>query len=180
MEGRMTTEQEKTLEALKTAIQMEVDGKKYYQQMSQTSSNQLGGNLFQNLAQEEDLHRRKFEEIYAALAAKKSRPKVGLTLDGGQHLRSIFAVAIAQSASVNQGAQADLDAVQAAVTMEGRTYDFYQARGMQAGFDIEKQYYQALAVQEREHHLILLDYYEYLKNPAGWFTMTERHSLDGG
>ena len=30
-------------------------------------------------------------------------------------------------------------------------------------------YYQTLAVEEREYHQILLDYYEYLKDPAGWF-----------
>ncbi|GAH21770.1 unnamed protein product, partial [marine sediment metagenome] len=29
-------------------------------------------------------------------------------------------------------------------------------------------------------HLVLLDYYEYLKDPAGWFVRKEHPSLDGG
>jgi hypothetical protein len=37
-----------------------------------------------------------------------------------------------------------------------------------------------VAAEEREHHLILLDYYEYLKDPAGWFVKKEHPSLDGG
>jgi hypothetical protein len=37
-----------------------------------------------------------------------------------------------------------------------------------------------LAAQEGEHHLILLDYYEFLKDPAAWFVQKEHPSLDGG
>ena len=33
---------------------------------------------------------------------------------------------------------------------------------------------------EKEHQLVLLDYYEYLKDPAGWFVKKEHPSLDGG
>jgi len=33
---------------------------------------------------------------------------------------------------------------------------------------------------DRKIDIILLDYYEYLKDPAGWFTKKERPSLDGG
>jgi len=54
--------------------------------------------------------------------------------------------------------------------MEAKTYEFYKAQEKEAGFDAERNYYQALSGQEREHQLILLDYFEYLKNPAGWFT----------
>ena len=38
----MVTEQDRTLEALQIAVQMEIDGKEYYQKASQSSDNQLG------------------------------------------------------------------------------------------------------------------------------------------
>ena len=57
-------EQSQTLTAVKTAIQMEIDGKQYYQQAAQASQNDLGRKLFLQLATEEDSHRKKFEEIY--------------------------------------------------------------------------------------------------------------------
>ena len=53
----MTTEQSKTLDALQTAIQMEIDGKAYYEKMSQLAGNEHGAKLFQALAREEDYHR---------------------------------------------------------------------------------------------------------------------------
>jgi hypothetical protein len=36
-----------------------------------------------------------------------------------------------------------------------------------------------VASEEKEHYLILLDYFEYLKDPAAWFVQKEHPSLDG-
>ena len=33
--------------------------------------------------------------------------------------------------------------------------------------------------EESETYLALIDYLEYLDDPAGWFTKMEHHSLDG-
>jgi len=64
--------------------------------------------------------------------------------------------------------------------MENKTFDFYKSRGGKASYDVERQFYEALAVQEEEHYRVLLDYYEFLKNPAAWFVQKEHPSLDGG
>jgi rubrerythrin len=55
----MANESEKTLEALKTAIQMEIDGKQFYLKVSRESGNELGKELLRSLAGEEDIHRKK-------------------------------------------------------------------------------------------------------------------------
>ena len=74
----------------------------------------------------------------------------------------------------------ELAAVKTAMDMENKTYDFYNSRAKNATHDAEKSFYEALMAQEREHHLVLLDYYEYLKDPAAWFVKSEHPSLDGG
>ncbi len=74
----------------------------------------------------------------------------------------------------------ELDAIQTAMDMESKTYDFYKSQGTKAAYDAERDFYETLAAEEREHHLILLDYYEYLSDPAGWFVKKEHPSLDGG
>jgi len=176
----MTTEQDKTLEALKTAIQMEIDGKKYYLKASQESGNSLGKKLLEKLAIEEDSHRQKFEQIYEAIRKKKAWPTIDFKPDGGQSLRTIFAQATEEIGSKAEAQTTELNAVQTAMEMENKTYDFYKRQGGKATHDTEKDFYHAVAAEEREHHLILLDYYEYLKDPAGWFVKTEHHSLDGG
>ena len=176
----MTTDQEKTIKGLQTAIQMEIDGKKYYFKASQNSTNQLGKKLFQRLADEEDIHRQKFEQIYDAIRNEKAWPVTDFQPDGGQKLRTIFAMATEEISSKIKAPASELDAVQTAMDMENKTYDFYKSQGENATYDAERDFYQTLAAEEREHHLVLLDYYEYLKDPAGWFVKKEHPSLDGG
>ncbi len=171
----MTTDQTMTVQAIKTAIQMEIDGKEFYLKAAKASKNDLGRQLFSSLAAEEDIHRVKFEEIFQAIGAKKAWPAVKLT-PHGRELKTLFT-----DASTNvKAAKNELEAIRTAMDMENRTRDFYQERAGKASFDAEKQFYLALVGQESTHHALLLDYFEYLKDPAQYFTMKERHSLDGG
>jgi len=176
----MTTEQDKTSAALQTAIQMEIDGKDFYLKASRSSHNELGKKLLKSLAAEEDLHRKKFEEIYNTISAKKDWPGTDFKPDGGRGLRTIFARALEAMDSDIKAISTELEAVQTAMAMENKTYDFYISRSKTAAYNVEKDFYEALAMQESEHHRILLDYYEFMKNPAAWFVQKEHPSLDGG
>lgn len=176
----MVMEQGKTLEVLKIALQMEIDGKKYYQKVSRSSDNQMGKQLFQSLAEEEDCHRQRFEEIYDAIRNKKVWPVTDFKTGGGQKLRTMFVEAAEMAGSQVAAPATELEAIQVAIGMENKSYDFYKDRGKNATGDAERDFYEALAAEEREHHLVLLDYYEYLEDPAGWFVAKEHSSMDGG
>ena len=156
----MTTEQDKTLKALQIAIQMEIDGKKYYLKASQGSGNELGKKLLEALAAEEDIHRQKFEEIYNAIRGKKAWPITDFKPDGGQRLRTIFAATTEEMSTDIKTSAIELDAIQTAMDMENESYDFYKSQLGNARYDAERDFYEALAAEEREHHIILLDYYE--------------------
>jgi len=125
----METEQAKTLEALKIAVQMEIDGKEYYLEASQKSSNELGKKLLASLAAEEDIHRQKFEEIYGALRNKRAWPVTDFQPDGGKRLRTIFARATEEMGSNIEAPATELDAIQTAMNMENKTYDFLSKPG---------------------------------------------------
>jgi len=172
----MVSEQTNTLEALQIAIRMEIDGKDYYLKAGQSSQNKIGQKLFNTLADEEDVHRQKFEEIYRAIQSKKSWPEVNFQPHKAGELRSLFA----QASKNVQSTKTELEAVKTAMEMENKTFDFYREQAGKAGFATEKKYYEMLAGQESIHHAVLLDYFEYVKDPAGWFTLKEHHSLDGG
>ncbi len=176
----MATEQDKTLGALQTAIQMEIDGKEFYLKASQASNNELGRKLLRSLASEEDLHRQKFEEIYDAIRNRKAWPRTDFQPDGGRGLRTIFARATEEMDAKISTMPTELDAVQTAMALENKTYDFYKKQSQLATHDAERDFYEAVASQEGEHHRILLDYFEFLKNPAAWFVQKEHPSLDGG
>jgi rubrerythrin len=176
----MTGEQDTTLGALQTAIQMEIDGKEYYLKASQSSRNELGRGLLKKLAAEEDGHRQVFEKIYKDISAQKSWPEKAYQGDGGRGLRTIFARALETMEGDVNSIATELEAIQTAMAMENKTYDFYKSRSEQATYEAEKQFYEEVAMQEEEHHRVLRDYYEFLKNPAAWFVQKEHPSLDGG
>jgi rubrerythrin len=176
----VTDEQDRTLQALQMAIQMEIDGKAYYLKASRESGNELGKKLLNALAGEEDIHRRKFEEIYNSIRDKKSWPVIDFRPSWGQKLRTIFATETEKMATGVKAPESELEAVKTAMEMENKTYDYYKNQGKAATLDAEREFYEAVAAEEQEHHMVLLDYYEYLKDPASWFVKTEHPSLDGG
>jgi rubrerythrin len=164
---------------LQFAVGMEIDGKEFYQKASQKSSNKLARELFQQLANEEDVHRKKFEEIYQVLKRGQNWPDVEPPSEKGKKLKSLFAQAAKTLGSKVKAAESELEAIKIAMGMESKSYNFYHSRSEQSTLPLEKRFYEALAGEEREHHLALLDSYEYLSDPAGWFTKKEHWSLDG-
>jgi rubrerythrin len=175
----MTTDQEKTVQGLRTAIQMEIDGKQFYLKASQESGNEAGKKLLKQLAAEEDIHRQKFEQIYESIRASNAWPSVEYQPDGGRGLRTLFARATQHLGSNVKALNTELAAAQTAVDMEARTFDFYKKQSRETAYAAAREFFEAVAAQEREHQLILLDYYEFLKNPAAWFVDKEHPSLDG-
>jgi len=176
----METEQSKIRQGLETAIQMENDGKQFYLKASQSSNNEMGKKLLKSLADEEDSHRQTFEEIYEVIRNKKTWPRVDFHPDGGKRLNTIFVQAAEKMAASPKASATELDAVKTAMDMENKTFDFYKTQSKAASYDTEKNFYESLAAQERTHHQVLLDYYEYLKDPAAWFVSKEHPILDGG
>jgi rubrerythrin len=176
----MKDEQDKTIEALRFSIQMEIDGKEYYQQASRESSGKTGKELFQWLAGEEDKHRRKFEQIYKAIEANKAWPEMDMQPGKGIKLSTLFSKAKNKAVPKGEAQQAELNAIAKAMEMENKTRDFYKSQNEEATYEAESNFYKALAMEEMGHYLALVDYREYLIDPAGWFRKTEHHSLDGG
>jgi rubrerythrin len=172
-------EQARTIKVLQLAVQMEEDGKKFYQKASRKSSNKLAKELFRQLANEEDVHRKKFVEIYKALKRGQNWPEVGAPSAKGGKIKSLFAEATEALGRTFKVAESELEAIKIAMDMEVRSYNLYHSRSAESTLPVEKQFYKTLAGEERGHHLALLDTYEYLSDPAGWFTKKEHWSLDG-
>ncbi len=176
----MPSEQEVTLSALQTALQMEIDGKEFYLKASKASKNILGADLLKKLAEEEDTHRQVFQDIYNKIKSQKVWPDIKYRGDGGQVIRTVFAEALEMMDKNMTSIKEEMDAIRTGMDMENKTLDFYNKRSKEATYPAEKQLYEAVAVQEGEHYRVLMDYYDFLKDPAQWFVKKEHTSVDGG
>lgn len=172
-------EAKRVTEVLQSALQMEVDGKEFYQQAANRSKNRLAKELFERLAAEEDDHRKKFQEIYDGIKKGREWPEVAAPTHGPMKFRAVFKDALEELGTDIKVSESELEAIKTAMNRELQTYDLYRSRSEESNLRLEKEFYKSLAGEERGHHLALLDSYEFLTDPAGWFTVKERWTLEG-
>jgi rubrerythrin len=176
----MTTGLDKTMQGLLYAINMEIDGKEFYLKASLESENEVGKKLLESLAVQEDNHRKKFQQIFENLRESRRWPLVTFKSNSGTVLRTIFAEETAKLKTKVWAESSEIAAVREAMEMEDKSYDLYRERYEKSDNIDERVFYEKIAAEEREHKLILLNYYEFINDPVSWYVKAERHSLDGG
>ena len=171
---------EKTISALKFALKFEKEGKEYFKKAATMTNNALGKELFRTLAEEEDLHMKKIQEIYKKLE-KEGKWEERITIVGSpDRVKTVFAEATERIGKDVKADTSDLDALKKAMEMEGRGEKLYKDLSEKAANSFEKRFFLTLATEERGHFLLILDSFDYLSDPAGWFAQKEMRGLDGG
>jgi rubrerythrin len=174
----MGNSNEKIIEALKFAIQMELDGKRFYLQAGERSDNPVGKELFTWLAGQEDRHRETFEQIYKSLADKHNWPSQNIK-PYRVKMGTIFGNLIKSADKNKKPGKEDLEASSIAIEMEIKSRDYYGKCAEMAVTKEEGEFYRSLSAEEQGHYLSLIDYKEYVMDPVNWFTRSEHHLLDG-
>lgn len=164
-------------EALKRAIEMEWEGKKFYQEAAGKAESLLARNIFQELAAEEDLHARKIQEVFDRLAAGREMEKWIVSVNDPRRLGTVFQESLADMAGASSG---DVEALKFALSMEEKSINHYEGLAQATPVPQEKRFYLALSYEERGHYLNILDSIEYLTDPGSWFRLKEGAMADGG
>jgi rubrerythrin len=171
--------QKSITDALKFALQMEIDGKKFYAMTARESTNRVGKDLYSWLAGQEGLHYKRFEDIYSALTAEKGWPAASINAGKRVKLGTLFSGLIKESGKPGNADAAETGSADKAIEMELKSRDYYRQRAGEASSDVEKKFFETISAEEQGHYLALIDYREYITDPDGWFTRTEHHLLEG-
>jgi rubrerythrin len=171
--------QKSIFDALKFALQMEIDGKKFYAMTARESSNRVGKDLYSWLADQEGLHYKRFEEIYSDLTAEKGWPVASIKSAKPVKLGTLFSSLIREAGKPGGAGVAEIGSADRAIDMELKSRDYYRKRAGEASSDVEKKFFETISGEEQGHYLALIDYREYITDPDGWFTRTEHHLLEG-
>jgi len=167
------------IDALKYALQMELDGKKFYTQTAKESTNRVGKDLYSWLAEQEGIHYKRFEEIYSAVTADKGWPISKVTPGKPAKLGTIFSRLINEAPKPAAAGPAEIGSADTAILLELKSRDYYTQRAGEASSDAARKFFEAISAEEQGHYLALIDYKEYIVDPVDWFTRTEHHLLDG-
>lgn len=167
------------IDALKYALQMELDGKKFYALTARESTNRVGKDLYSWLADQEGIHYKRFEDIYSAITAGRGWPHASVKPGTPVKLGTLFSGLINKEGKPVGAEAAEIDSTDKAIGLEIKSRDYYIQRADKASSDDEAKFFKDISAEEQGHYLALVDYKEYISDPVGWFTRTEHHLLDG-
>ena len=165
------------LEAFKQAIQMEKDGKAFYQKSMEKSDSKLAQKIFSELIAAEEKHVVKLSEIYKSLNDSGKWPDVALTRDASETVPNIFASALKGIDEKVKASITDIEALKMAAQLESDGIKYYQTKADEADDSFQKKFFMLLSKEESEHFLSLLDTVEYLEDPQGYFSQLERGTM---
>ncbi|AEB09388.1 ferritin-like domain-containing protein [Desulfobacca acetoxidans] len=167
------------LKDLQIAIQMEQDGKKYYDQAAYNAKSEGVRAIFSHLAIGEVYHIQRIQEIYDALEKDPTWTEDMCEFNPPAADASFFADAMAK-AEMAAGDADDLKALDIGLSMEQKSIEFYQNLAKQAQDPKERRFLLSLVNEERGHYYYLMDYRNYLADPADWYFIKEMGHVDGG
>lgn len=166
------------LKDLETAIQMEEDGKKFYETAAAKAQDPGTREVFNYLAQGEVYHIKRIKEIYQSLEKDPHWTESLCEFSPPHEGARIFSEALAQG-TMAAGSPTDLKAIDFALQMEQKSIDFYQRLARQAQDPRERRFLLSLVNEERGHYYFLVDYRNYLVDPADWYFIKEMGHVDG-
>lgn len=145
-----------TTEILKQAIIMENRGKSLYQMVASQTQSEEVKNIFQTMADEEQVHIEFLTKQFAHYNKHKTfdTNKLEIAAEDEAVANSILTEKIKKDIS---GAGFESAAISAAIDMENKSIEVYQKRANESTDANEKELYQFLADWEKGHHKLLLE-----------------------
>jgi rubrerythrin len=166
------------LQDLQIAIQMEKDGKQFYEQAAQKAKDAGTRDIFTYLANGEIYHIKRIQEIYNSLEKNPQWQESLCEFSPPPEDPRIFSAALAKG-NMGAGDADDLKALEIGMQMETKSIEFYQRLARQAQDPMERRFLMSLVNEERGHYNYLADYRNYLVDPADWYFIKEMGHVDG-
>jgi rubrerythrin len=175
----MVDESDEMLKALQAVMEIEQDIMHYYLDAVKSIENSSARELILVLAEEEKVHRNNVAIIHKSLRDNKPWPD----MSGKQVSRRKFKDLLNTTCRAIgvDGASNAIPAhiLETAIEKEEKSYNIYNEKARCSSFESEKSFYTALALEERDHFLTLVDFKQYVDNPEGWFSEHESWTMDG-
>lgn len=155
-------------ESLDTAIELEEKGYNFYVEAAQNTDNEFSKKVLKSLAEQELIHKKRFEEI----AAGKDIVTEGLGQDDIEEtIKGIFEAAdVKEKEDWKDG---ETDAYEKALEMEKKTYNVYKDMLSETDDEQEQVFLKALMKEESKHEESLQNVIYYLTDYTWWLADDE-------
>jgi rubrerythrin len=173
----MSTRNNVALAALNQAIELEIEGQRFYREAAECTTDPKGAEMFRSLADDEVIHERILRRQLDALTHGEGWVPVlsvveGLP-EGADEVTANLAVLIfPESAKVCEETlrpdESDIDALLFALQIENKSFNLYRELAQNTEDPNGKRMYEYLANAERGHFEQLMLNYEHLSTVGSW------------
>ncbi len=170
--------QEYMLQALKDAVQMELEGRQFYLEAAKKVESAGVREILEYLAESEKYHIEKFNEIYQSLQKDPAWTESLAAFNPPKHEPYVCVLAMAKENQAS-GGQDDLQALRTGIKMEECSIDYYTKLAKETTNPLARRFFMSIAHEERGHFLMLMDMHNYLTLPEDWFYVKQMSHVDG-
>ena len=160
--------------AVETAIKMETDAMKFYRDAVKKTSHPLGKKLFQGFVTDEVRHLKMLQQIMDNMDIEITN------IDPKETIKTIFTELKDEMMSRITASTDEKEAVKIALDFEKNGYHFYEKSASEAPEGKEKELFEVLAREEKQHYELLENTHRFLDNTGEWFMWEEHGMLEGG
>ena len=168
------------LTALEQAMEVERQGKAFYEEAAERVQDPMGKAVFQTLARDEIEHLRLLQAEYEAIDSAQE----WMELDEAKvcELQTPLKVFPDErdAAMVIPPEATDLDALKLAMEFEQKGYDSYVKASQETDDPNGKKVFEFLAKQENSHYVFLQKTYDYLTSEGAWYFDEEEFPMFDG
>ena len=176
----MTNGQDRSLQMLSAALELEKKGEAFYKEAVSTCQNDLGREIFRMLMKDEGFHMARILKIYNSLKEGQTWSEDWKSIKPDhKDLEVLFREMASAHGTKITANTSDLDALNMGIDLELRSIAFYKKNLTKARDSIERDFIEQMIGEENGHHAVLSDMKLYLIDPAGWFFEHEHTGLDG-
>lgn len=168
------------LDALDVALGNEMKEREFYLANAKRTSNPLGKEMFQQIADDELEHYERLRELHVQWEKKEQWPETLPLKVKGTAVKNVLDKVIKSHESMPPGDDDDLKALRVAIAFEAKGVEFYRHLSEIVSDPREKKFFELLSDIEQEHYTSLKETEELLTDPESWYRMKERHIFDGG
>jgi len=159
-------------EALQTALDFEVKGKKIYEETAVKTKNPIVAKTFNYLAEQELHHVKEIKEY-------TENEKIEMKGDKLEDTKKFFSMTVKEFKEKTELSDDDIKAHETALELEQNAYDFYKEQHEKTDNEELKKFFKFLMEQENAHYELVQKALEYIKDPAGFYAEEEGWLLEG-
>lgn len=161
------------MKSVEIALKMETDAVKFYKEASEKISHPVGKKMFLTIAEDEKNHIKMIEEILKGLE---------LTIREANPIKTLKTIFDEMKDKMMERLKAqsdELEAFRIAMEMEKEGIEFYKQVIQEVNTEKEKRLFERLIYEEKQHHKIFAETYNFLSDTGNWFMWKEFSIVEG-